>query len=478
MKTKKTKLIVLLALVAAFVLSMACFFTACGKEEEVVTHTIAWTIPDGTTVAVDGVEGLPESWAEGKEIVFTVTVPTGYTAGVKNGSTTVSANKDGKYSTKINKDTTIAITVSKTLSDIEVEVLKDVTYFEDNKVDVTSIKVTAKYVVGDEEVIDDGKYQISYTSGSAFSEGDTSYTVSYGGKSQIVTLKEGVKTAQDFGDATLEVDDDGNPVVVVTGSYNVSGDDKETAKAAVEAYAKECLERQSWASKGYTAEATIADDYSFVLRLTIKEWTATATGNHYYFRYAKNGVVADGQNLDCAVSKATCKPSDSNDDLSLTEYTGEPLEGKDGVSFYIGKCEDWGGCVMVVAVNLNAPVVKISTVAFEQEGEAAYAVFTGTSANVDQEALAAWYFDHEVTSVAALAFEVVSFDAETGAFVLKANITEFEVGTHWLHFGVTGASGNLGGTTVEEGKDTITVGDKVYTFAEASSCRQIIVAAA
>jgi len=381
MKTNKTRLFVLIALVATFVVSVACLLTACG--ESTPEYAIEWDVPDGTTVSVEGADKLPDTWKKG-DLVFTVTAPNGYTPTVKKGKATISL-KDGKYTTSITEATTIKITLDKTLNDIAVTVLRDVDYFEDNKVDQSSLKVTAKYVLGDETVTN---YTISYPQGGgAFVAGDTSFTVSLGGKSATVELAKPVAAAQDFGNASLEVDKDGNPVLVVTGQYNVGGTEAEK-KAAVEKYFTECLERGSWAKKEFTPEAKFTDDTHFELRLTINEWTASPTGNHYYFRYSKGGSTIDGQDLGCGVSEPTCTPSNTNDDLSLTTYEGEPKEGKNGAKLYIGKCENWGSkAVMIVAVDENAP--KFTNVSLEVKDNKPYAVFNGTGKELTQEKLLA-----------------------------------------------------------------------------------------
>lgn len=487
MKTKKSTLLVILALVATLALSMACLFTACGSKEEVVNCAITWQIPDDVTVKADGYDELPKEVVKDTELALTVTAPTGYTATVKNGSTTVSL-KDGKGTAKITKDTTITVTTAKTLNDITVEVLKDVNYFEDNKVDVTTLKVTANYALGD-EVLKDTDYTIGYTSGNAFVEGDTSFKVSFGGKTKEVPLTNAVQAAQDFGDATLEVDADGNPVVVVTGRYNAA-DDKNTAKEVVEGYFTECLERKTWTSKQYKAEATINDDNTFVLRLTILEWTASPTGNHYYFRYAKGGVTADGQNLDCGVSKPTCEP-DANNDLPGANYTGEPLEGKDGASLYIGKCMDWGkGCVMVVAVNADAP--QFTSVGLEVKDGKPYAVFNGTcGAETTTEALLELivHLDAEdvlnnnakpngeayIDEKAIVNEDTVSIVIDTEAktfkvYVLLEGENVKEGAGFFFHLGAQGSDGYYPNVSYkgDENANTITVGGLKFTFVTAT----------
>lgn len=489
MKTKKTKLFVLFALVASLVVTMACLFTACGDEEEKPTNfAITWTVPEDVTVTVDGADGKPETWAADTDLVFAVTAPTGYEATVKNGTTTLKAGDNGKYTVKVSKDVTIKITTAKVLNSIEVEVLEEKAYFEDYVVDKSTLKVTAKYALGD-EVLSADDYSITYANGNtAFAEGDTSFTVTFNGQSKVVNLATAVKTAQDFESAALDVDVEGNPVLVLTGHYN-AGDDKDAAKAAVEDFAKECLERQTWANKAYEALATINDDNSFVLRLTVKEWTASSAGNHYYFRYAKNGAVADGQNIDCAVAEPTCVPSKSNDDLSLTTYTeGAAKEGKNGAKFYIGNCDDWGGCIMIVVVNEDAPAFK--SVSLEVKDGKPYAVFNGTG-KPTQEALlnAIIHLDAEDVSNGnakpdgnsyvdenAIVNEetiIIEINAEAGTFKVYLLLEGENVkdgANFFFHLGAQGSDGYYPNVALkgDETANTITANGLTFTFATAT----------
>lgn len=462
MTKKRSLLLTLLLAVVTLVMSCAVFSACKPVEEPKENRTITWTYDaNAVTVVASGYDTLPTELLEGTEVSFTITPTKGYEVGTVS---TAKKQSDGSYAFTVGaRKVTINIAASKIVSEISVKVNKT-SYFAYDKVLPADIEVTAKYTVAElqDEVVTGYTIRYQTEGASEFRIGDTGYTVVYGGKEFPVTLDAAITDTQTFNYAELEVNEEGNPVLVVYGHYNVAGATKDEVKTAVEAYATECLERQTWAGKSYTSVATVDDDFNFVLKLTVNEWTATAVGNHYYFRYAIGGVTADGQNINCDVKDPTCVPSDNNNDLSLTTYIGDPIEGKNGTAFYIGNCQDWQGCVMIVAVNANAPAVSISTIALEERDGKAMLLISGVATNMTQEDLAEIYFDYEGTSPVVVPVSVISFNAETGEFTISADVTEASAGTNWLHINATG--NNLTDAEIVEGKGTITVGEKSYTL--------------
>ena len=104
-KSKKTLLLVVLALVA--VLSLAVL-TACGGEK----YKITWEVSENATVTVEGESTLPTEVAPETTITFSVTAAKGYTVSqVLINDRPISALKGGNYSTNIKADTVIKVEV-------------------------------------------------------------------------------------------------------------------------------------------------------------------------------------------------------------------------------------------------------------------------------------------------------------------------------------------------------------------------------
>lgn len=186
MTKKRSLLVVLLGLCMALCLS---FGVACRNKEEKKEYTIGWDY-DKTlaTVTAEGYNTLPETLEQDTEITFTVTVKDGYQVTSVLASRVALRANGGKYSHKVIADTTFHINVDRTVEKVEVTSTPEKpTYYAGESVDRSALVVKATYGTGDVEEI------TNYTvSPAVFSLGDTSFTVSYGGKSATVELNETV----------------------------------------------------------------------------------------------------------------------------------------------------------------------------------------------------------------------------------------------------------------------------------------------
>ena len=184
---KKAKLLVSL-LAIPLVAGVSYGLVSCG--EQVVNHNLTWEY-DSEVVSVSVADGeLPTTFAEGQELTFTVTPDNGYeiTRVTKNGSRI--SGRNGTYTTTIEEDSTISITVEEVISGISVTKMPDkLTYLDGDEVDPTGMEVTVTYGTGRSEVIDEG-YTITP---STLSGGDTSFRVVYEGESATVELDEVVQ---------------------------------------------------------------------------------------------------------------------------------------------------------------------------------------------------------------------------------------------------------------------------------------------
>ena len=361
----KKKSLLLTTLLAVLSLAFACvMLTACGGEQK-ENRAITWTFKtEEVTVTADGYDTLPEVLQEGTELTFSVTPKTGYQVGTVTG-----AKKDGNnYKLTVGgKDVTVKVNASKILNDIEVKGPTDLVFFEDNTVDKSVIEVTAKYALGDEKVTD---YTVEYQNGSAFAVGDTAFTVSFGGKSKTIELATAVKATQTFDSVELTLEND-VPVLVVKGYYNAEGD-AEAAKTTVEGFFNNVMERGTWATKNFIADATVAADKSFTLKLTIEGTTA----GHQYFFHIKGG--SDGQDFTCPLIINESAAIGGTNDAPTAEVTGSPVVATDGTQYYIGYIASWGSnAIMIHVVNENAP--QFTDVSLEVKNNKPYAVFNGTA---------------------------------------------------------------------------------------------------
>ncbi len=390
------------------------FFQPAPEEKE--AHALKWDYD--SIITITPVEGeIPTTMFEGDTFSFTITVPNGYEIEKVNG-----ANKsdDGSYTVEMmKKDKTVKITVRKILNELVVEPVGNLAYFEGQTVKAEDLVVTAKYALGDEVVTD---YEIAYTTGSAFTVGDTGFTVSFGGKSVEVELSTPVVATHAFYDAKLIVEED-KPILFMKGIYNATGTQEE-AKATVEAWFNNCMERGSWATKEFTANVTMESNTAFTIKLSITG--EMSSGRQYYFHY---GTGADGQDLSSALDPTWIGvygtvPNESYETVLLDGTAKEPValdntatvyfpegeaayiekvresgttqyvlgagessyvETSDGTKWYLGYIPNWGPVPLIICpINEAAP--EFTGIGLEAVEGKPYAVFSGTcKAGLTQE---------------------------------------------------------------------------------------------
>lgn len=127
------------------------------------------------------------------------------------------------------------------------------------------------------------------------------------------------------------------------------------------------------------------------------------------------------------------------------------------------------------------PSVTINKVGLISDGGKAYAIFSGTCTINNMEELAAYVIDGEINTRIKLTLEIIGYDATTGAFKMKADLSVFNTnGNYWLHAGFDSRPENLpvSSAQIDGANATVTVNGKKYSFTESSGCRQIKVAAA
>ena len=123
------------------------------------------------------------------------------------------------------------------------------------------------------------------------------------------------------------------------------------------------------------------------------------------------------------------------------------------------------------------PSVKINKVSLIADGGKAYAVFSGNCTINEIKELQSYVIDHEINSRIKLTLEITKYDEATGDFEMKAEITSFAKGRHYLHAGFADKPENLPSNTaqIDENNSKITVGNKTYSLGEQYGCRQIVV---
>lgn len=338
-------------------------------EEVKEPHAITWKY-DSTLVTITPVDAteLPQQLEEEEEFAFRVTAKDGYTIGNVSGA---KKQDDGSYKLTMGKrDVTVNVTVNKTLNELVVEA-PALTYFEGQTVDTSLLKVIAKYALGDEIVTD---YTISYTNGSSFEVGDTSFTVSFGGKQVVVELAAAVASAQEFHSAKLIVEND-VVYLVAEGNYNAAGTVEEAA-ATVKGWFNNCTERGSWASMNYNVDVTMNEDKTFSIKVSVESMTA---GRQYYF-HIKEG--SDGQDFTCSFANGVVpvEGTPNNDDYTIAfpeEGEATYVETSDGTKYYIGTIPNWGSKALIICpINDAAP--QFVGMGLELVDGTAYAVINGT----------------------------------------------------------------------------------------------------
>lgn len=171
---KRWLIVLMLALVA--VLSFGAFAACSG-----VTYAITWNVSENATVTVADYDELPAEVAEGTTLSFTVAADTGYEIdSVRANDRTVRADGDGNYSVTVNAETTIEVTTIEQVSSVAVTTNPTtMTYYAGEKVDTAGMVVEVTY--GSGRTATETDYSIVYEHGSAFTLGDTSFSVRFRG---------------------------------------------------------------------------------------------------------------------------------------------------------------------------------------------------------------------------------------------------------------------------------------------------------
>lgn len=169
----KKKWLLMLSMSILFVFS--CVMLAACAEPGVA---LTWQIDEHATVSVVGEDELPQEWPQDEEIVFTVTCDAGYEVNtVRAGNKALKADDQGQYSAVISGETTITVTVTKSIASVSVtKAPTKLNYYADEALDPTGMEVTVTYEDNSTEIITD--YVVSP---STFAIGDESFTVSYSG---------------------------------------------------------------------------------------------------------------------------------------------------------------------------------------------------------------------------------------------------------------------------------------------------------
>lgn len=182
--------------VTLFVAVLSLALAACGPKGV----SVNWDIDENATVTVDGYEGLPEKVVE-DTVTFSVTPKTGYVIDAVSVATTDNPTgqslkaRDGKYTTDVVEGMTVKVTVKTELDHITVTHANPLNYHAGDSVNKADIVVKAVYKNNSEVTIADKDYRIKYQDelSEAFALGDTSFTVTYQGKtSDAVTLAKAV----------------------------------------------------------------------------------------------------------------------------------------------------------------------------------------------------------------------------------------------------------------------------------------------
>ncbi len=185
-------------LVSLVCLALGCClaFTACKKEEEKQTYTVAWQY-EHATVKAEGYDTLPTELEDGTVLYFTVEPEAGWEV---SSVTPVSIKKEGeKYKLTVDKNITVNVKVKEAVERIEVKAPETLIYYAGETIDAEDYVVTVYYKTNRNEVVDN--YIVAYQNGDAFKLGDTKFSISYGDKTEELTLAETVK-----GKVTLKLD--------------------------------------------------------------------------------------------------------------------------------------------------------------------------------------------------------------------------------------------------------------------------------
>lgn len=182
------KRIVLLSFLVLVLVASCALAVACNKTEK---FTVTWDLRENVeSVNITGYDYAKTMEIEkDTEVSFTVTFAAGYEANtVKVGNKNITPSSDGTYKFTVSQDITVSITARKILNEITVELADaDKVFYAGDVVEPEDIVVTAYYADDTHETVTGAT--ISYKdNNAAFALGDTSFTVSYMGKSKVVEL--------------------------------------------------------------------------------------------------------------------------------------------------------------------------------------------------------------------------------------------------------------------------------------------------
>ena len=164
------------------------------SQQQTVTYSLTWSIPEHAKVKVEGYDALPESVPEDTAISFTIELDAGYEVdSVKANSKKVSLKND-KYTVGVTKNTTITIVVSQSVSNLRVETKPTkLSYLAGEELDLTGMVVKATLGNGQDVTIEKND-ETGYTvSPKVFVGGETSFDVTYKNQKVTVQLNETVQ---------------------------------------------------------------------------------------------------------------------------------------------------------------------------------------------------------------------------------------------------------------------------------------------
>ena len=124
------------------------------------------------------------------------------------------------------------------------------------------------------------------------------------------------------------------------------------------------------------------------------------------------------------------------------------------------------------------PVIAINKIGLTQDNGKAYALFSGTCTVNERDELLSYVIDGEINSRKKLTLEIVSYDENSGAFVLRADLSVFnQNGRYYMHAGFDNAPANMSrdAVQIDETNPSVSVGGKTYSLGEEWGTRQIIV---
>lgn len=174
------KKMAIVSLLVCVCVAFAVLTAACGAE----TVKTDWQIDAHATVTAEGFDALPGSVEKGVTVTFSVTCAEGYEVDTVKVNDRAVGKKDGNYKFVASEDATVVVTTKLLVSGVKVTTKPDdLLYFDGESFDKAGMVVEVTYADGSKKAVTD--YTVSPT---VFSGGDTSFTVSYGGKSDTVEL--------------------------------------------------------------------------------------------------------------------------------------------------------------------------------------------------------------------------------------------------------------------------------------------------